>query len=444
MPSVTAAGKQVVALRGDQKYNHQTIKANQSELAPGGLLHFDSGPLSSPLAHTRILNSVELSGTFNNLSATATDFIKCASLFQTLSVFNVWLNSTLVFSLSQSSTDANPWYAFRRAYVDGSGSVEELQSAYWYDDIDINPTSSDLVSEINGAGGANPTTRAFTHTTRHVLSDLFHNLPIKISNGQKCIESVRFEIGWPASLGLMGQRRVTYDMTAPATIDNSFKVTDLRVKLIYIDSPAGATPAPLPSLSLLYPRTVVKRYPGALSSSATFNVNLHVDFPSLQQIERVYFWFVSSAAGDTATNLDPVGARYLAMGALSGISIRENSSEIDTWTKKELLKHMERAQTYKQSHGLVPPPNSNFVTDSSGGYFFDMSTYHRKLLVRRGYDSTKLISGRSNALSTIELELQTEDQSAYATTDLVVQLVSEGHATLNTSNGLIVVDYRAG
>ena len=78
MPSITPAGKQLVVLRTDPKMNHQELHGNQTDLVPGGLIHIDSGPLTSGLGMDRILNMVEVKGTFVNNSTTDGDYCKAA------------------------------------------------------------------------------------------------------------------------------------------------------------------------------------------------------------------------------------------------------------------------------------------------------------------------------------------------------------------------------
>ena len=82
-------------------------------------------------------------------------------------------------------------------------------------------------------------------------------------------------------------------------------------------------------------------------------------------------------------------------------------------------------------------PENRFLTS---GFYIDMNCLHRHLLTHKGHRSVKLIGGKSNRASTLELTLGTASSTPYAAHDLLIHLFQDAHASLNTATGEVFVD----
>ena len=120
----------------------------------------------------------------------------------------------------------------------------------------------------------------------------------------------------------------------------------------------------------------------------------------------------------------------------------ENGTEVEKFNYRSLLRHMNRSQLYKQSHGLCPPLAHQSVVDQSG-FFIDLNPFHRLLLTRRGYHSTKIISGRHSRASTFELEIERTATENMEVVDWLIMLTYDTRGTLNISTSDVFVDDNA-
>jgi len=430
---ITPAGRSVHVLRTDPRWNHMEIRAQSNTMTSGSLLHFDSGNLRSPLGQDRVIDDILIEGTFNNLATDAADYLYVGSLFQLLSTFNVYINNTLTFTLPSTGVDDNAWYAFRNAYVNDSASSDELQNAYSEDDIDVfaNATTQDTDTMTQIGDGES---RAFSHSLcRVVLSDLLKGLPLSAVN------SVRIELGLPAALSGAGVRRLNYSVTAPMTIENALSITDMKVKFRFLDTPAGMGTRIPPSIACIWPRWCSRRYVRPLAASLTTSVNITQDFPTLAQVSRIYLEWTPSSTESTTSSAQPVVANTGLLELITSLVIKENGTETENYTSaKQIKRAMTRAQDYTRSHPLVPMlPENGFLTS---GFYIDMNCLHRHLLTHKGHRSVKLIGGKSNRASTLELTLGTASSTPYAAHDLLIHLFQDAHASLNTATGEVFVD----
>jgi len=444
----TAQGKQLLLLRQDGRTATQTLVGESQTMVAGNLVSIDSGPtLSAPLGLTRKLVDVCLHATVNNLNATAGNWIQVGPLVALFSTFNIYLNNHLTFSLPSASGDDCCWHVLKHGYTDVCGK-SELADAYAEDDIGIVPEPPDAaqtLASLTYPMSVGPTipgvgSKSVSQSlSRFLLPDLLSHLPI----GCGGVSSIRFELGFPNSFNELGKHRLPSKNVA--TIDADLQVTGLQIQLHFIDTAIAASPKLSPSLKLSWPRWETKRYslpftPGVTATQTKYTVNISNEFSHTAAIDRVLFWFAPNTAAGNSLHGYPLQQYGDQAEECSGLTVRENGQTVHDWSRVQLLRHMNRSHQFKTGHHLYPGPSSTAVATQSG-FWFSMSNLSRPVLAKGGAVSTKLLGGKNNKASTIEMDVKVTPLSdnTWTTVDMCVCLVRDTVAELNCGTGDIFV-----